>query len=227
MAPGRVKFVIGTGYTSASTIGRKPATLAQMRACIRTVKGLLAGQTVDFDGTPGRLGYASGRRHPGDHGRLGAEGDRAGRGDRRRCAASGRFQPRHHRARARPSRARCQARGPAARRPRDHLGGADRDQATTEAARRAARPTAVHWGVLRWGGYWLEPAGPELPKLEMPDAVTTGSIRISPTPKTGRLRSPRRPSSPMRLSPNSATPLASSERRPIAPPVSSRWRSSA
>src|SRR5262249_15750129 len=34
LAPGRVKFVIGTGYTSASTIGRKPATLAQMRACI-------------------------------------------------------------------------------------------------------------------------------------------------------------------------------------------------
>src|SRR5262249_18656224 len=27
LAPGRVKFVIGTGYTSASTIGRKPATL--------------------------------------------------------------------------------------------------------------------------------------------------------------------------------------------------------
>src|SRR6266581_6707683 len=32
LAPGRVKFVIGTGYTSASTIGRKPATLAEMRA---------------------------------------------------------------------------------------------------------------------------------------------------------------------------------------------------
>src|SRR5438552_9530151 len=52
LAPGRVKFVIGTGYTSASTIGRKPATLADMRACIAAVKALLAGQTVDFDGTP-------------------------------------------------------------------------------------------------------------------------------------------------------------------------------
>src|SRR2546425_8313193 len=40
LAPGRVKFVIGTGYTSASTIGRKPATLGEMRACIGTVKGL-------------------------------------------------------------------------------------------------------------------------------------------------------------------------------------------
>ena len=44
LAPGRVKFVIGTGYTSASTIGRKPATLAQMRACILTVKALTAGR---------------------------------------------------------------------------------------------------------------------------------------------------------------------------------------
>src|ERR671931_2099230 len=31
LAPGRVSSVIGSGYTSASTIGRKPATLAEMR----------------------------------------------------------------------------------------------------------------------------------------------------------------------------------------------------
>src|ERR671937_1390114 len=47
LARGRVKFVIGTGYTSASTIGRRPATLSEMRACITTVKALLAGATVD------------------------------------------------------------------------------------------------------------------------------------------------------------------------------------
>jgi 5,10-methylenetetrahydromethanopterin reductase len=29
----------------------------------------------------------------------------------------------------------------------------------------------VHWGVLRWGGYWLEPAGLELPPLTVPEAV--------------------------------------------------------
>jgi 5,10-methylenetetrahydromethanopterin reductase len=29
----------------------------------------------------------------------------------------------------------------------------------------------VHWGILRWGGQWLEPAGLTLPKLEIPDAV--------------------------------------------------------
>ncbi len=64
LAPGRVRFVIGTGYTSASTIGRSPATLNEMRACIGTVKALLAGTTVDFGGTPGRLGYVSGRHIP-------------------------------------------------------------------------------------------------------------------------------------------------------------------
>jgi 5,10-methylenetetrahydromethanopterin reductase len=42
---------------------------------------------------------------------------------------------------------------------------------TTEEARRLARPIAVHWGILRWGGYWLEPAGLHLPALEVPDAV--------------------------------------------------------
>jgi alkanesulfonate monooxygenase SsuD/methylene tetrahydromethanopterin reductase-like flavin-dependent oxidoreductase (luciferase family) len=105
LAPGRVKFVIGTGYTSASTIGRKPATLAEMRACITAVQGLLAGKAVDFAGTPGRLGYAGGRRIPVV------------------MAASG------------------------------------------------PRATAVHWGVLRWGGYWLEPAAIRLPTLEIPEAV--------------------------------------------------------
>src|SRR5262249_4832481 len=64
VAPGRMSCVIGTGYTAASTIGRKPATLADMRACITTVRSLLAGETVDFQGTPGRLKYAAGRRIP-------------------------------------------------------------------------------------------------------------------------------------------------------------------
>src|SRR5437867_279031 len=61
LAPGRTKVVIGTGYTSASTIGRKPATLAEMRACIDDLRRLLAGEAVEFHGMPGRLAYASGR----------------------------------------------------------------------------------------------------------------------------------------------------------------------
>ncbi len=64
LAPGRVKFVIGTGYTSASTIGRKAATLGEMRESIATVRTLLAGERARFGETAGRLGYASGRRIP-------------------------------------------------------------------------------------------------------------------------------------------------------------------
>src|ERR1044071_99381 len=36
LAPGRVKLVVGSGYTSAITIGRKSATLAEMRDCVTT-----------------------------------------------------------------------------------------------------------------------------------------------------------------------------------------------
>ena len=171
LAPGRVKFMIGTGYTSASTIGRKPATLAEMRACISTVKGLLAGQTVDFDGTPGRLGYASGRRIPVI---MAASGPKA-------IELAGEI--------ADGVLLLVGFNRGIIERALDHLEtGAKRagrqlddleiiwavrtcTAATTQAARRHARPTAVHWGVLRWGGYWLEPAGLQLPKLEVPEAV--------------------------------------------------------
>jgi 5,10-methylenetetrahydromethanopterin reductase len=64
LAPGRTKAVVGTGYTSASTIGRKPAALAEMRACMTDLRRLLAGDAVDFHGTPGRLAFASGRPVP-------------------------------------------------------------------------------------------------------------------------------------------------------------------
>ena len=50
IAPGRTRFIMGTGYTSASTIGRRPATLRQMRRCITEVRALLAGETVDYNG---------------------------------------------------------------------------------------------------------------------------------------------------------------------------------
>jgi 5,10-methylenetetrahydromethanopterin reductase len=171
LAPGRVRFVVGTGYTSASTIGRKPATLGEMRACIRTVRALLAGQTVDFDGTPGRLGYASGRRIPV---LMAASGPKA-------IEVAGEIADgvlllvgfnrgivetalEHLERGARRSGRRL-----------DDLeivwAVRTGTAATTEEARRLARPAAVHWGILRWGGYWLEPAGLRLPKLDVPDAV--------------------------------------------------------
>jgi 5,10-methylenetetrahydromethanopterin reductase len=171
LAPGRVKFVIGTGYTSASTIGRKPATLAEMRACITTVKALLAGQAVDFHGTPGRLGYASGRRIPVLMAASGPKAiELAGEIADGVLLLVGFNRGIIQRALEHVERGARRA----GRRLEDldivwaaRIGTA----ATTTEARRLARPTAVHWGVLRWGGYWLEPAGLTLPKLEIPDAV--------------------------------------------------------
>jgi len=171
IAPGRVKLVIGTGYTSASTIGRKPATLAEMRACIGTVRALLGGESVDFDGTPGRLGYAAGRRISI---LMAASGPKA-------IELAGEI--------ADGALLLVGFNRGIVERALDYLErGAKRSgrrldeleivwavrmgtAATTAEARRLARPTAVHWGVLRWGGHWVEPAGLRLPKLEIPDAV--------------------------------------------------------
>jgi 5,10-methylenetetrahydromethanopterin reductase len=173
LAPGRVKLVIGTGYTSALTIGRRPATLAEMRACFQTVRALLAGETVDFDGTPGRLGYASERRIPL---LMAASGPKAieTAGE----VADGVFLlvgfNRGIVERALEHLERGARR--AGRRLDDlEIVWAVRTATapTTGEARRLARPTAVHWGILRWGGYWLEPAGLRLPELEIPDAVRT------------------------------------------------------
>ena len=171
LAPGRVRFVIGTGYTSASTIGRKPATLAEMRACITTVRTLLEGKAMDFDGTPGKLAYASGRRIPIVMAASGPKAiELAGEiadgvlllvGFNRGIVETALTYLERGARRA-------------GRRVEDleviwavRTGTA----ATTAEARRQARPTAVHWGVLRWGGQWLGPAGIRLPALEIPDAV--------------------------------------------------------
>jgi 5,10-methylenetetrahydromethanopterin reductase len=171
LAPGRVKFIIGTGYTSASTIGRKAATLAEMRACIKTVKALLAGESVDFDGTPGRLAYSSGRHIPV---LMAASGPKA-------IEVAGEIADgvlllvgfnKGIVQTALEHLERGARRG--GRRLEDieiiwavRTGTA----ATTGEAHRMARPTVVHWGILRWGGHWLGPAGIKIPRFEIPDAV--------------------------------------------------------
>ena len=171
LAPGRVQCVIGTGYTSASTIGRKPATLAEMRQTIGDLKALLDGGAVTFHATAGRLEFAAGRRIPvlmaasapkaielaGEvadgvmllvgftPGIVGAALERLEHGARR-----------------------------GGRRLEDlEIVWAVRTgtAGTTEEARRQARPTAVHWGFLHGGGHWLQHAGLDLPPLEIPQAV--------------------------------------------------------
>jgi 5,10-methylenetetrahydromethanopterin reductase len=171
LAPGRVKFVMGTGYTSASTIGRRAATLAEMRECLRSVRALLAGEAVDFGGTPGRLGFAAKRPIPLLMAASGPKAiELAGEVADGVLLLVGFNRGIVERALEHLERGARRA----GRRLEDlEVVWAVRTAtaSTTAEARRLARPTAVHWGVLRWGGHWLEPAGVRLPKLEIPDAV--------------------------------------------------------
>ena len=171
LAPGRVRFVIGTGYTSASTIGRPPATLAEMRDCIRAVRGLLAGESVTFGATPGRLGYASGRRIPV---LMAASGPKA-------IEVAGEVADGvlllvgFNRGIVETALGHLERGAKRAGRRLEDLEIIWAVRTATMESRaealRMARPTAVHWGILRWGGYWLGPAGLRLPPMEIPEAV--------------------------------------------------------
>ena len=171
LAPARVKFVIGTGYTSASTIGRKAATLAEMRECVSTVKTLLAGESARFGETAGRLAYAGGRRIPVLMAASGPKAiELAGEIADGALLLVGFNRGIVQRALELLERGARRA----GRKLEDlEIIWAVRTASfpTTAEALRQARPTSVHWGILRWGGYWLEPAGLRLPPLTIPDAV--------------------------------------------------------
>lgn len=171
LAPGRFAVVIGSGYTSASTIGRKPATLAEMREAIATLRALLARRTVDFDGTAARLAYASGRRIPVLMAASGPKAiELAGEVADGAMLMIG-FHPGIV-ARALEHLERGARRG--GRRLDDleilfavRAGTAE----TTDEARRQARPIVVHAALLAPGGPWLEAAGVRIPRFEIPAAV--------------------------------------------------------
>jgi 5,10-methylenetetrahydromethanopterin reductase len=171
LAPGRVKFIIGTGYTSASTIGRKPATLAQMRSCITTVKSLLAGDRVDFQGTSGQLSYATGRDIPVLMAASGPKSiELAGEIADGVLLLVG-YTPGI-------VSAVLERLELGVRRGGRHLDDLEIIWAvrtgaasTTAEAQHQARPIAVHWGVLGWGAQWLKDSGLQIPSYDIPRAV--------------------------------------------------------
>lgn len=55
LAPDRVEFWIGRGFSSVQTIGVAPATVRQMRQSVRTLKSILAGEEVSFDTAKSRM----------------------------------------------------------------------------------------------------------------------------------------------------------------------------
>lgn len=171
LAPGRVSCILGSGYTSASTIGRRPATLAEMRECILALRTLLAGREFQFQGKPGRVQFAAPRPIPVIMATSGPKSaELAGEVADGVMLLVG-FTPGIVKAALEHVERGAKRAG---RRLEDleiiwavRTGTA----ATMEEARRQARPTAVHWGLLHLGGPWLQYADLDLPDLEIPQAV--------------------------------------------------------
>ena len=55
LTPGRVEIWVGRGYTAVQSIGEKPATVRQMRESVLSLKSLMAGEEMSFNGTTSRL----------------------------------------------------------------------------------------------------------------------------------------------------------------------------
>ena len=85
LAPGRVVVAFGTGFTGRRAMGYRAITWAYMEAYIRTYRGLLRGETVEWEGAKMRM------LHPDGHaparpvevpilvGALGPKGNRVAR----------------------------------------------------------------------------------------------------------------------------------------------------
>lgn len=59
LAPGRIDFGVGTGFTARNTMGLGAMRLADLREHVRVVQGLLAGETVEceLDGQPRKIRF--------------------------------------------------------------------------------------------------------------------------------------------------------------------------
>ena len=67
LAPGRIGIIIGSGNSAVRTIGQPRSTLDMMRKCVLTVRSLLAGEQVDFDGFPCKAAFRRRTAHPSNH----------------------------------------------------------------------------------------------------------------------------------------------------------------
>ena len=64
LAPGRVAVTIGSGDSAAHMVGRRSARLSEVKAYVEAVRGLLAGETVSWDGTEFRSSWPSLEHRP-------------------------------------------------------------------------------------------------------------------------------------------------------------------
>jgi 5,10-methylenetetrahydromethanopterin reductase len=68
VAPGRIDLVVGTGFTSQAMLGKRPARWSEAEAYVLGLRGLLAGQEIEWDGELVGLPYTglSGIELPAD-----------------------------------------------------------------------------------------------------------------------------------------------------------------
>ena len=64
IAPERVRLTVGPGYLAVGNIGRPRATVDAMRQAILTIRGLLRGERLQFNGVESRLRNVSDRPTP-------------------------------------------------------------------------------------------------------------------------------------------------------------------
>ena len=64
IAPGRIRLTVGPGFLAVGAIGRPRASMETMRQAILTIRRLLRGETVTFNGTETRLRNVSDRPTP-------------------------------------------------------------------------------------------------------------------------------------------------------------------
>jgi 5,10-methylenetetrahydromethanopterin reductase len=60
LAPGRVAVAFGTGFAGSRAMGARPSTWSYLRDYVHTFRGLLQGQTVDWDGGRMRMLHRAG-----------------------------------------------------------------------------------------------------------------------------------------------------------------------
>ena len=64
IAPERIRLTVGPGYLAVGNIGRPRATVDAMRQAILTIRGLLRGERLQFNGVESRLRNVSDRPTP-------------------------------------------------------------------------------------------------------------------------------------------------------------------
>ena len=89
IAPERIRLTVGPGYLAVGNIGRPRATVAAMRRAILTIRSLLRGERLEFNGVETRLRNVSDPTDASIHDRRRAAYGGAGWGGCRRRAATG------------------------------------------------------------------------------------------------------------------------------------------